>query len=285
MRVRLNKDEQTNLDLIEVRSALNNKYLTISKFGAHVLDWFPILNAPSILWKSDVDYKSFDPIRGGIPICFPWFATREGYQNHGYARVQDWNIKKITTTLTTVSVQLSTTVTDKTNRLDSYFLTLLITASSESNMLHQELTILNTSDHSVTCSGGFHTYYAISDINTVTLTGLSGASYFNKVNGKYESNQLKISDLSCLDRVYRSNDMVQLIDSSYQYLRKITINKIGLADWVIWNPLATTKNFSDITMGSELHFICIEPAQVDPVTLGANQTLVWKQSITVSDVS
>ena len=69
---------------------------TIYLHGAHIASWRPTGQDP-VLWVSDQSFFAPDkPIRGGVPVCFPWFAnhpTDPTKPGHGFARIKQWDVK------------------------------------------------------------------------------------------------------------------------------------------------------------------------------------------------
>ena len=63
---------------------------------AHVTGWRPAGGDP-VLWMSGCSaFAAGKAIRGGVPICFPWFGGRPGRPDapsHGFARLLEWELE------------------------------------------------------------------------------------------------------------------------------------------------------------------------------------------------
>src|ERR1700682_1273142 len=64
--------------------------------GAHVTRYQSAGQKP-MLWRSAQSlYQADKAIRGGVPICFPWFGPRAGEPTspiHGFARIKEWQVE------------------------------------------------------------------------------------------------------------------------------------------------------------------------------------------------
>src|SRR5271155_4454583 len=63
--------------------------------GAHLAAWQPAGPQPFIFLSRKSALVPGKPIRGGVPIAFPWFANRHDGKpgpSHGFARIQEWTL-------------------------------------------------------------------------------------------------------------------------------------------------------------------------------------------------
>ena len=77
---------------------LSNRFgkAAVALHGAHVISYVPMHQKPVIFISQEAIYKEGKAIRGGIPICWPWFNAHPSdatLPSHGYARNQFWKIK------------------------------------------------------------------------------------------------------------------------------------------------------------------------------------------------
>ena len=84
--------------LVENDAATLEVYL----HGAHITSYIPKATGKDLLWMSkDAIFERDKPIRGGIPICWPWFGQPNTKENpganiqHGFARAADWSLKEV----------------------------------------------------------------------------------------------------------------------------------------------------------------------------------------------
>ena len=169
--------------------------------GAHVTA-FQKNGEPPLLWMSAKSLFAHDKaIRGGVPICFPWFGSRTGAPAHGYARVTEWNLAATSACpdgRVTVRLRLPEKVGDApyTGSVE-YIVTVGAT-------LTLELQVNNHSTESVIFEEILHTYFTVGDIAGVSIKGLHGVHYLDKVAGgalKNEDDDL-IHITGETDRVY-----------------------------------------------------------------------------------
>lgn len=66
----------------------------ISVFGGQLLSFIPD-GQPDVLWLSPTRAELPTPIRGGVPVCWPWFG-RQGQSAdvpaHGLVRTARWEL-------------------------------------------------------------------------------------------------------------------------------------------------------------------------------------------------
>ena len=63
--------------------------------GAHLTSWVPQGQQPVVWLSAESRFDTSAAIRGGVPICFPWFGARTGHPEapqHGFARLSDWTL-------------------------------------------------------------------------------------------------------------------------------------------------------------------------------------------------
>src|SRR4051795_3025963 len=62
--------------------------------GSHVTHFHPTSQSKSVLWLSaKSNFAPDKPIRGGVPICFPWFGPKADDSKapaHGFARLMEF---------------------------------------------------------------------------------------------------------------------------------------------------------------------------------------------------
>ena len=231
--------------------------------GAHVTA-FQKNGEPPLLWMSAKSLFAHDKaIRGGVPICFPWFGSRTGAPAHGYARVTEWNLAATSACpdgRVTVRLRLPEKVGDApyTGSVE-YIVTVGAT-------LTLELQVNNHSTESVIFEEILHTYFTVGDIAGVSIKGLHGVHYLDKVAGgalKNEDDDL-IHITGETDRVYlETTHTVEIEDPKLR--RIIRVEKSGSASTVVWNPwVAKAKAMADFGDEEYHHMVCVESGNVGP---------------------
>lgn len=248
---------------------ITNQYATakISTYAGQIVSYKPHNAAEDLLFLSDkVIYEDGKAIRGGIPICWPWFGDdMSGYDRppHGFVRNQQWNIVSSEALDDgRTSVTLATSDTDMTRELWHYTFILeleIIIGSS----LEVKLKTKNTDKHFFTITQALHTYFNISDVSNVLVKGLENKTYIDKLDSfsiKQQQGDITISDE--VDRIYqKSPKQVTLTDSGFD--RTITITSYGCDTTIVWNPWSTSASkMADLDDDSYRNFVCVETANV-----------------------
>ena len=159
---------------------------------------------PPVLFMSQLSrFNEGSPIRGGIPIIFPWFGPREGQPAHGFARTQTWELREVAQTPSGgVSLRLSLPDSPSAALFQKFSADFLVTIGKT---LEAELIVANLSpDQDFTFENCLHTYFAVGDISAVSVTGLKGVDYLDQTENftrKTErAEHIKISQET--DRIY-----------------------------------------------------------------------------------
>ncbi len=235
--IRFSKDEN-GLEYIEIENRF--AYAKIALQGGHVMDWRPKHTKEPVLWISDQSrYEVGRSIRGGIPICWPWFGahpTDSSLCMHGFARVTPFKVIDVGHNANgNTHVILEMTQTENAQRQLSYRYTLVLTIEI-GETLSLKLSTTNRARQPFFMGEAFHTYFQIGDIGKVSITGLEGAEYADKLFDYWRENQDgAIRFNQEFDRVYVStNTAVTIHDEALD--RKIQIDKKGSQSTVIWTP-------------------------------------------------
>jgi glucose-6-phosphate 1-epimerase len=258
----------------------------IYEHGAHVVDWTPAGHAP-VLWMSKAsNFDSTSPIRGGVPICLPWFgAGRKGDAKpaHGFARLRAWS-RQPRSADNSLRYLLDLGPSDEfPHALQAEYLV------SFSEELTLELSVTNRSEESFSFEEALHTYLAVSDIRSVTVTGLDGCEYLDKALGATDGAHTQLGDINFIaetDRVYRSSADVTIVDPLLK--RRITVSKTNSANTVVWNPWSTkAAAMADFGNDEWPGMLCIEGANVlaDAINLqpGATHSMSYRLRVEALD--
>ncbi len=221
---------------------INNPQATASLClqGAHLMAWQPKSQSSPVIWLSrDAKLAAGKSIRGGVPVCWPWFgahASESGFPAHGYARTSPWQVVESgnepngATRLT-----LRLTENEKTRAQWPYSCSLDLTVII-GEMLRMELSTKNTGESDFTISEAMHTYFKISDIGAVRVTGLAGCDYWDKVGGSTLKRQDGIIRFAGeTDRVY-INSAAECAIEDDGLKRRIRVSKSGSLSTVVWTP-------------------------------------------------
>lgn len=244
----------------------------VSFYGAHVLSYRPTGHSP-VLWlaKSYRELPDGSAIRGGIPVCWPWFGPREGMPSHGFARTARWNLLK--TDYDSHSTSITLVLEDSAESLamwpHKFRLELKVTLAEA---LVVSLSIENTGDAPFDITGALHSYFNVKEIGGICVKGLDGVKYLDRAPGGSDAIQDgDISIRSETDRIYVSApDEADIEDRTLG--RTIKVVKEGATDVVVWNPwIEKAARLADMDDDDFLRFVCVETAFTSPITLAPGQ--------------
>lgn len=259
------------INLAEVR----NGYATasISLQGAQVLNWVPVNESPVIWLSKAAKFMSGKSVRGGAPVCWPWFgphARETQHPAHGYARTVTWDViasKALDDGRTQLLFRLRENEVTRAQWPHDTSLQCRITVG---DTLEIELVTQNNGDTAVTITEALHTYFAVGDINRVKVYGLEDTEYLDKVDGgqrRIQHGPVTIGNE--VDRVYLETRAECVIDDPL-LRRKIHISKHGSNSTIVWNPWREKADkMGDMGEDGYLHMLCVESGNAagDAVTL------------------
>ncbi|MEI8206660.1 MAG: D-hexose-6-phosphate mutarotase, partial [Kiritimatiellales bacterium] len=240
--------------------------------GAHVLHYQPVGQAP-VLWTSQKScFEATKPIRGGIPVCWPWFGAHPSDTTqpaHGSARLTEWEpvASGATANATTLTLRCPNSHEVKATAE----LTVVLADS-----LTVTLTTTNTGSAPLSFSEALHTYFSISDIRTVSVTGLDGQPYIDAVPDErlIRTQAGPITFTEETDRIYTNTaSECTIIDPGMK--RRILVSKKGSRSTVVWNPwVAKATRMPDYGNDEYPKMVCVETANCGPdaLNLAPDQT-------------
>jgi len=235
--VRFIKDEN-GLDYIEIENRHASAKLALQ--GGHIMHWQPKHTKEPVLWLSaESRYETGRSIRGGIPLCWPWFGahpTDSSLCMHGFARVTPFSvidIGQMNNGNTRVILQMKHT--ENAQRQLSYPYTLVLTIEIGAT-LSIKLATTNRATQPFFMGEALHTYFNIGDVEKVTVTGLEDTEYADKLLDFWRDKQDGVVRFNQeFDRVYVSTrNTVVLHDPLLN--REIHIDKKGSNTTVVWTP-------------------------------------------------
>jgi glucose-6-phosphate 1-epimerase len=251
-------------------------------YGAHVTHYQPRDQQPVLFLSEKSFFRHGRPIRGGVPIVFPWFGPRASDPQaplHGFARIRDWDVASIAARDDAVTATLVLRSSDETHALwpHDFVLRYVITVGPE---LDLTLDVTNSGGgEPITFEQALHTYFAVGDVRQTRIAGLTGTSYLDKNRDMAKlidtADPLTLTEAS--DRVYLGTRAKCVIEDPAGG-RRITVDKEGSDATVVWNPWSNPpKPFPDLSPQEWPKFICVETCNVKDyaVTLapGATHTM------------
>ncbi len=286
-------------DLVAI--GIKNKAAKAEVFlqGAQLTRYQPTNEKPVIFLSEACDYKLGSPLRGGIPICWPWFGdldrnpqslqqqlTDQDAPAHGFVRSRQWDVKKIIApadNLTIIELSYQTTTEEPLWP----FATELVYRIEVGETLFVSLHISNVGDQPFEFSGALHTYLSVNHIKDTRIQGFDDSQYADALDSdnqgqwKIKQQEGDIHFRQEVDRVYRSGCSSVKLDDR---LRQMSIDSTGSASTVIWNPwIDKAQKLSQFNDDDYQRMVCIETANagVDTVTLEPGQEHSLSQTISV----
>ena len=256
--------------------------------GAHVAHFQPKDGRP-VLWMSAASrFEKGKPLRGGVPICFPWFGPKAGSPEaplHGFARILPWTVGTVTRetggSLRAV-LELTAEAAARGGFPRELSLSLAVTVSRS---LRMELTVRNVDSGAATFEEALHSYLSVSDVRQVRIRGLEGVGYVDKTAGmaRQVGADAPITIVGETDRVYLgAKGTVTVEDPGWG--RRIVVGKQGSATTVVWNPwVAKAKAMPDFGDDEWAGMVCVETANAldDAVTLAPGASHVMTATLEV----
>jgi glucose-6-phosphate 1-epimerase len=255
----------------------------ISLYGGQVLAWQPV-NQQAVFWLSDdAIFEQGTPIRGGIPLCWPWFGpyqapSGEKAGNHGFARQRNWLLDDVK--ISKESIIVSLLLSGENEHALWPYKYQLKQELVFSHDFEQKLLITNLSSKAFEYSAALHSYFAVSSPENTHISPLAAFHFDDKVTGKVQQLDALDNCLGEIDRVYYSNNVCLIEDKKEN--RTIKVSSTNCQQWVLWNPGADlANNMKDLHQGSENEFVCLEAANTEKHVVQANETVMIAQKVSL----
>ena len=260
------------MPLVQVRNALASADIVLQ--GAHVTAWQPAGHDPVIWLSPQARFAPGKSIRGGIPICWPWFGNHESNPNfpaHGHARTVDWTVCSVEILhegATRIAFEITDSEEARTLWPHPCKARYSVTVGLE---LTLELSTSNTGASPFLIGEALHTYFAIGDISETRILGLEGCEYLDKLDGfKSKTERGAIAISSEIDRVYINTTADNLIEDR-KLGRRIRITKSGGASTIVWNPwVEKSIQMGDMGDTGYRNMVCVESGNAAACRVSVN---------------
>lgn len=242
------------IPVLEINHAVGQAQISLQ--GAQLLSWKP-KNQAEMLWLSEIEpFQLGNAIRGGIPICYPWFGTARK-PAHGTARIRLWELSEYEIQADRVS--LTFTLLAENNQPEAQI------QMTFSDSLQLAFTNLIEEPSEV----ALHSYFRVGDIHQAEIQGLP-TKCFNKLTEQTETVASPRKITQAVDSIYDfANNPTVLVDNSLQ--RKITLTHHQASHIVVWNPWENAP--SAMRQQDYQQMICIETARILAQKLNQGETL------------
>lgn len=231
--------------------------------GAHVAHFQPAGSAPVLFMSSGSFFAQGKPIRGGVPVCWPWFGARAGSPQsppHGFARTMLWDVESIDSAGDTVTAVLRLSASERTRAHwpHEFVLRHRIAVGAQ---LEMTLETENSGAAPFQFEEALHTYFAVGDVRQVSVTGLENTDFIDKVGGAFARRNQGAEPIQITgetDRVYANTRAACVIDDP-SLSRRIAIEKSGSDTTVVWNPwIEKAKAMPDFADDEWPQMLCVE---------------------------
>jgi glucose-6-phosphate 1-epimerase len=254
-----NKQNTNGFEYVEIQ----NKSATakVALQGGHLFHYQQRGKKP-LLWLSEKSlFKTGKAIRGGIPLCWPWFgkqSTDPSLPQHGFARTSPFELLESNEPddhTTEIVLQLQSSARTLSLWPNQFQLLLRITIGPR---LTLALTTRNSGSESLTITSALHSYFAVSSISYVSVEGLDQTGYWDALTGDTKTQHGSIRIDGEVDRVYQKTaSPLLLLDKD----RTIQIESEGSASAVVWNPWKDkSMRMADMPDDGYNTMLCIETA-------------------------
>jgi glucose-6-phosphate 1-epimerase len=252
--------------------------------GAHVTHYQPRGQEPVLYVSPNSAWQAGKAIRGGVPVIFPWFGSRESDPSamHGFVRLQNWDVAEVKRDGDSVRAVFTIASSPATRAIWDFDFALKFIVSV-GHELTMELEAHSPSSKPIEFEDALHTYYNVANVQNVSVTGLTGTQYLDKTRDmqltRDDQNPLKLTGR--VDRVYLDTPATCVItDPGFQ--RKIIVEKENSRSTVVWNPWHDmAKQMVDLKAEEWDNFLCVETCNVksDSVKLAPGARHVLKARV------
>lgn len=250
---------------------------SIALQGAHLMTWQPKGEEP-VIWMSPVaKLAQGKSIRGGVPICWPWFgahASNPSFSGHGFARTVMWDVIEAKVNedgVTAIRFRIAEIKEDQWPAQAGAEILMVMGQSLEMTLITK-----NNSNETLTVGDALHTYFVVNDVREILIRGLDACEYHDKVDqDKRKTQQGHITIDSEVDRIYLDQGQDVVIKDEGMD-RRICIEKRNSQSTIVWNPwIDKCKGMGDF--GSDagyLNMVCVESANAaeDVVQVAPNNS-------------
>jgi D-hexose-6-phosphate mutarotase len=242
---------------------------TISLEGGQLLAWQPKSQIEPVLWLSKLaQFAPGKAIRGGVPICWPWFGkhpTNSQLPGHGFARVVSWNVESTSIdTEGVIDIKLGLADSASSNQLRPEYWPKTVSLSVHyriGDILKVSLTTKNNTKTEIRFTEGLHTYFYVNNVENVRVFGLDEYVFIDLLDGNQRRRQKGPITFGCeVGRIYVNCDKSTFIEDR-ALGRSIHIVGSGSSSIAVWNPgLTTASKMPDLGSEGWRTMVCVETA-------------------------
>jgi len=259
--------------------------------GAQLAAWQPA-GQPPVIWMSEkAVYRAGKALRGGVPICFPWFGPHlehPEFPAHGFARTRAFEYRGARLDgAGRHELEFTLDSDDQTQSMFPFAFNARLRVAI-GKTLGLEFSVTNRDPQPFVFEAALHSYFGVADVTQASLRGLEGARYVDKVReqGVFTEGPRELRFVEETDRVYESTSTCTIDDRTGK--RAIVIEKENSAATVVWNPWRErATQMSDLGAAAWLGMLCVESANVGKsrVTLAPGESHRLRVAVSVAGIS
>lgn len=273
--------QKGELEAIEINHPLFRAEVLLQ--GAQLLSFKPKNQLDWIWLSEEAEYKKGTSVRGGIPVCWPWFGNAdknpeevqamigaESAPAHGFARTQDWVLKEVSESESAVCLTLALEVEASALWQAKATLTLEIEFSQTNLSLSL---ITQAHEQSIELTQALHTYFPTSDIYQTRVVGFDACSFTDALDNwseKLQKGDILFTEET--DRVYQAKaNTIQRLVTPEQVLTLEANSQSA----IVWNPwVKKSEGLSQFDNTAWQRMFCVETANAlaDKVSLQPGQS-------------
>ncbi|MBB5367839.1 MULTISPECIES: D-hexose-6-phosphate mutarotase [unclassified Janthinobacterium] len=253
---------------------------TVTLYGGHLVSWRTADGQERLFCSRDSALDGSRAIRGGVPVIFPQFGARGNGMRHGFARVSAWQAGEQGVDNGAAFAEFTLRHTDLPEAIAAawpHAFTLRLRVAVRAQALELSLTVHNTGDQVFPFSAALHTYYKIAQLSAARIDGLQHVRYSDDTPHDALQTEESLQFADKLDRIYYQLPGPLTLHAGGSILQMV---QQGFTDAVVWNPGAQdAAALSDLADDEYPHFICIEPALIQPDLLAAGAQWIGRQQL------
>lgn len=270
---------ESGLPLLVIENELGRAVIALQ--GAHVLEYRPI-GEREMLWISPrCVFQSGNPIRGGIPLCLPWFGSiANGTSMHGFARTREWSLveaQNMASGATRLAFELKGEASSSALWPHAFAFRLDVLVGRE---LVLNITVVNHSDTVAPIAFAFHTYFAVSNLSRVSVSGLDGIYFIDKTdnfNRKQQQGDVIINGVT--NNIYIDVPTRQTLTMTTADVRIESDTQCA----VVWNIGTNDTNVQDIGEGNHVGYLCVERGDISDRAVALSPGEKYQRGMTLSN--
>ncbi len=255
---KLHQSADAGLPMLVVENKLGRAVIALQ--GAHLMEFKPA-DQPEMFWISPkCMLEAGKPIRGGIPLCLPWFGPgSDGSTPHGFARLMAWQLVAAEARAdgaTRLVLELAGGAELNALWPHAFSFRLEVVVGSK---LELSIVAENRSSQAAPFAFAFHTYFAVPNVAEARVAGLENITFIDKMDNfsrKLQQGDVTIEAMT--DRIYLDVPAVQTLKTAD---REVKINSNAKCA-VVWNAWTNDKNIPDLGDGNHVGYICVERCDV-----------------------